>query len=106
MASKFTDSSGHEHLAASHRQLHGYLMGPEGVPLRTVSTGRSDRLTLLDLLTAAGVQSLDQPSDDLDARGRSFRERGCVLRVTIYYQNWMSTLVGARLVGWKGVWLI
>lgn len=99
VATKFTDGLGREHLAASHRQLKGYLMDGNGEPIRLVSTpekGKSDRLTLQELLLAAGVTSLDDPSDILDARGRSFRQRGCILRVTIFYQNWMSTWMGSR----------
>ena len=101
VAAKFTDRFGREALAASHRQLKGYLVDTNGDVIRTVSTGtpgegKADRITLRELLLAAGVSSLDQPSDVLDARGRSFRQRGCILRVTIFYQNWMSVWMGAR----------
>ena len=50
MASRFTKSSGREILAASHRQLNGYLVDVNGRTLRTVSTpdhegGKSDRVS-------------------------------------------------------------
>lgn len=99
MATRFTDWQGKEQLAASHRQLRGYLVDSHGNRIRQVSTpekAKADRLTLEELLAAAGVGSLDQLSDVVDARGRSFRQRGCILRVTIYYQNWRSTWLGAR----------
>ena len=98
VATKFTDRDGKEALAASHRQLRGYLVDSNGRIIKTISPGppkpgKADRITLGELLEAAGVQTLDQPADGLDARGRSYRERGCILRVTIFYQNWMSRWV-------------
>ena len=81
-------------------------MDSNGHTLCTVSSGeeggKADRLTLRELMRAAGLESLDEISDVLDARGRSFRERGCVLRVTVFYQNWMDTWVGARWVWLAG----
>ncbi len=100
VASKFTSHKGVERLAASHRQLRGYLMDSEGRVLRAISSGakggKADRLTLDDLLKASGLESLDETSDVLDARGRTFRQRGCILRVTVFYQNWMDAWVGTR----------
>ena len=58
--------------------------------------GKPDKVSLQQLLTAAGVESLDEISDAVSARGRSFRERGCVLRVTIFYENWYCTWFGTR----------
>ena len=51
-------------------------------------------------MEAAGVDSLDQESDAVSAKGRTIRERGCILRVTIHYQNWFSTWLGTRCVPW------
>jgi hypothetical protein len=101
VASKFTSILGRRPLAASHRQLNGYLMDPDGRIIKEFASdssdqGKADRVTIQGLLLAAGVQSLDEPSDILDARGRSFRQRGCILRVTIFYQNWMSMWIGTR----------
>lgn len=49
-------------------------------------------------MEAAGVDSLEQESDAVNAQGRTIRERGCILRVTIHYQNWFSTWLGTRCV--------
>ena len=54
------------------------------------------QLTLQELLQAAGVGSLEKMSDIVDARGRSFRQRGCILRVNIFYHNWQDTWIGTR----------
>lgn len=44
------------------------------------------------------MDSLDQESDAVNAQGRTIRERGSILRVTIHYQNWFSTWLGTRCV--------
>ena len=54
------------------------------------------QLTLKELLLAAGVDSLEETSDIVDARGRSFRQRGCILRVNIFYQNWQDSWIGTK----------
>ena len=54
------------------------------------------QINLQELLQAAGIESLDETSDVIDGRGRSFRQRGCILRVVIFYQNWFSTWLGTR----------
>lgn len=56
------------------------------------------QVTLEELLRAAGVYSLEEETDIVNAKGRSFRERGCILRVIIHYQNWYSTWMGTRCV--------
>ena len=58
--------------------------------------GKPDKMSLAELLKAAGVESLDAPSDAANARGRNFRERGCILQVTIFYNNWNFRWFGAR----------
>ena len=58
----------------------------------------SPQVSLQELLVAAGVGSLDVASDTVNSKGRSFRERGVILRVTISYQNWFNTWIGARQV--------
>ena len=40
------------------------------------------------------MKSLEEESDTVNAKGRSFRERGLILRVTIFYQNWFSCWFG------------
>ena len=56
--------------------------------------GRADKLTLQEILHAAGVESLDEPSDALNAKGKPFRRHGIVLRVAINYQNSDSSFLG------------
>ena len=51
VASKFMDSEGRQSLAASHRQLVGHLMDPNGRVIREFSSdasekGKADRVTL------------------------------------------------------------
>ena len=56
--------------------------------------GRADKLTIKEILNAAGVTSLDDPSDALNAKGKPFRRHGIVLHVAINYQNADSVLLG------------
>ncbi|KAL5496680.1 hypothetical protein EMCRGX_G013018 [Ephydatia muelleri] len=90
-----SDSSGKIFLRASHRKLTGYLMDINGNPVRQLNSdqrsGKPDKLSLIELLKAAGVESLEKPSDSISSNGRSFRKRGCVLQVNIFYHNWLST---------------
>ena len=60
----------------------------------------ADRLTIQEILKAAGVTSLDEPSDALNAKGKPFRRHGIVLHVAINYQNSESTLLGT---GWVAI---
>lgn len=84
-------------LAASKRQMRGFLMSADGRVLRELSVpGKPDKVTLYELLTAGGVVSLDDLSDAISAKGQTFRQRGIVLQVLIYYQNWYNTWWGTR----------
>lgn len=95
VASLFTDSRGRESLAASKRKMQGYLLNNNGDVMRQISVpGKPDKLPVQWLMEAAGMEGLDDVSDSVNANGRSFRERGCVLRVSIFYQNWYSTIFG------------
>ena len=47
-------------------------------------------------MEASGIGSLDEVTDAVDGRGRTYRQRGCILRVVIFYQNWYSTWIGTR----------
>ena len=55
----------------------------------------ADKLTIRELFSAAGVESLDQVSDALNANGKTYRRHGLVLHVTIEYTNtdgnWFGT---------------
>ena len=115
VAGLFTDANGKETLAASQRQITGYLVDSVGNIVRQVShPGKPDKvicvflnrvcnktlsqLILGELLNASGLNSLDSESDSVTSRGRSYRERGCILRVSIFYQNWFSTWLGITSV--------
>lgn len=54
----------------------------------------ADKFTIQEILQAAGVTSLDEPSDALNAKGKPFRRHGIVLHMAINYQNSESTLLG------------
>ena len=98
VASAFTSSSGKERIADSKRNLKGFLLSTEGRTIRELSVpGKPDKVTVQELLEASGTSGLDMPSDAINSRGRSLREKGCVLRVSIFYQNWYSTWFGTRL---------
>ena len=51
VATKFTDMIGHSKLAASHRQLKGYLVNSEGYTVREMTTGKADRVCDIGLIT-------------------------------------------------------
>ena len=55
---------------------------------------KADKIRLIEFLRAAGVQSLDEKTDALNSRKRSFRENGVVLRVLIHYANSANVLFG------------
>ena len=56
------------------------------------------QVSLQELLEAAGVESLDVAADSVNARDRSFRERGLILRVTVTYNNWRKSWFGTGYV--------
>lgn len=98
LATKFF--GGGADLAASQRKMRGYLFGQDGKVLRSLSDlnmsprGQADRLTIQEILHAAGVTTLDEPSDALNAKGKPFRRHGIVLHVAITYENADSTFLG------------
>ena len=42
------------------------------------------------------MRDLDEQSDSISAKGATFRERGCVLRVVVSYDNSRKTWIGTR----------
>lgn len=64
--------------------------------LNSDGTKKPDKIRLIELLQAAEINSLDDHSDALNARARSYRENGVLLRVTIEYTNSENTLFGTR----------
>jgi hypothetical protein len=95
VAGLFTNERGGEVLAASQRQITGHLVDPAGNIIRQVSApGKPDKLVIGELLNASGLHSLDWESDSESSRSRSYRERGCILSVSIFYQNWFNTWLG------------
>ena len=80
----------------SHRTMVGLLMDQQGRVIRKVSEqDKPDKLIISELLKAAGIETLDQKSDSLSGDGESYRMRGLILKVTIYYTNhehyWFGT---------------
>lgn len=97
VASRFINHKGQEQLAASKRQMTGYLNNIDGKMIRKLSVpGKPDKITLQELLLAGGVAGLDVKSDAINAKGQNIRQRGAILRVSIYYQNWFNTWFGTR----------
>jgi len=101
LATKFLREKGRNDLAASQRNMKGYLHGHDGNIVRSLSSnedsgprGRADKFTIQEILHAAGVSSLDENSDAFNAKGKPFRRHGIVLHVAIRYQNADSTLLG------------
>ena len=60
--------------------------------------GKPDKVSLADLLKAAGVENLEMPSDAINSKGKSFRKRGCILQVKIVYNNWHYTWFSTRYI--------
>lgn len=56
----------------------------------------ADKLTIRELFSAAGVGSLAQVSDALNANGKTYRRHGLVLHVTIKYTNVHGSWFGTR----------
>ncbi|PFX25533.1 P2X receptor E [Stylophora pistillata] len=101
LATKFLTGKGGKDLAASQRNMKGYLYGHDGSVIKSLSSnekngmrGMADKLTIEEILQAAGVTSLDEPSDALNAKGKPFRRHGIVLHMAINYQNAKSTWLG------------
>eukprot|EP00117_Sycon_ciliatum_P014807 scpid69513/ scgid5034/ P2X receptor E len=98
VASRFTKhGTGEEPLASPNRNMEGSLYAINGTRLKTISReGQADKISLKELLEAGGLeQGLDIMSDTPNAKGESYRNRGCVLRVSIVYENdrhlWFGT---------------
>jgi hypothetical protein len=101
VATKFTDASGRESLACSHRKMVGHLYSCNGTRLRELNEWSrgyrtSDKVTVKELMGAAGLFDLEATSDAISAGNESYRERGCVIRVSIAYDNWRKTLIGTH----------
>ena len=58
VATKFTETSGRPKLAASHRQLKGYLINSDGQTVKEMSTGKSDRVSQKEVLSLAIIDAL------------------------------------------------
>jgi hypothetical protein len=96
IASHFS-KQGYGSIAASTRQMKGYLLYTNGTYFRELSVpGKPDRLSLKEILAAGNIDTLDQPSTAISAKGKSIRERGLIVKITIHYQNWFFTWFGTR----------
>ena len=92
VASLFIDEKGREVLGASKRTLNGYLVGHNGTIVRKISIpNKQDRLVLRELVDVSGIGELDSGSN-----GPSVRERGAVIKVTIFYHNHHRSWFGTR----------
>ncbi|KAK3734157.1 hypothetical protein QZH41_017128 [Actinostola sp. cb2023] len=101
IATRFSNGAGHDGLAASQRTLKGFLYDINGNAIKSMSTnditnqkGQADKLTVHELLNAAGVRSLDEASDAINAKGKSYRRHGLVLQVVVRYHNAENTWLG------------
>ena len=88
--------SGKTLLGGSHRTMVGFLVDKDGNVIRKVTESeKPDKLKVSELLKAAGIDTLDQLSDSLSGDGESYRMRGLILKVSIYYTNhehkWFGT---------------
>ncbi|KAI6659357.1 hypothetical protein LOD99_15028 [Oopsacas minuta] len=88
--------SGKYLLGGSHRTMLGFLVGKDDNIIRKVSESeKPDKLKVSELLKAAGIDTLDQLSDSLSGDSESFRMRGLILKISIYYTNhehkWFGT---------------
>ena len=85
LSSVFTGSL----LGGSHRNMVGFLINQNGKVIRTISDPeKPDKLNVSELLKAAGINTLDEKSDSLSGDGESYRMRGLILKVSIYYTNY------------------
>ena len=75
-------------LTGTQRTMQGELVGRNSETIKRFdSLERADRVSLNDLIIASGMQSLDETSDSPNGNNRSFRRKGCLLVVTIVYNN-------------------
>ncbi|XP_031571525.1 P2X receptor E-like [Actinia tenebrosa] len=101
IATRFSRKSD-DAIAASQRTLTGFLYDTQGNVIKRMSSngdkkhqrGQADKLTVQELLHAAGVTSLDDISDAVNAKGKSYRRHGIVLHVVIGYYNAEKTWLG------------
>ena len=90
-----TQFSGKGFLGGSHRTMVGYLEDKNGKIIRQISDReKPDKLKVDELLMAAGIDTLDQVSDALSGQGESYRMRGLILKISIYYTNHEHTWFG------------
>ena len=83
-------------IGGSHRSMLGFLIDQHGRVIRKISeSDKPDKLKVNELLKAAGIDTLDQKSDSLSGDSESYRMRGLILKVSIYYTNhehkWFGT---------------
>ncbi|GAB5365967.1 hypothetical protein AAMO2058_001103900 [Amorphochlora amoebiformis] len=80
------DSNG---LTRSCRRMNGFLMQGDEVLQRLDKSDSADKISLAILLKAASIESLDLKTDGhrKGSKGKTYRERGLVLFVTISYTN-------------------
>jgi len=93
----FTAFSGQ--LTHSHRRMSGSLVDMNGNTIKRLNSNgvsKVDKILLKDFLIAANV-SLDEVSDALNAKERTFRQNGLILHVSIMYKNSEKMLYGVNI---------
>ncbi|XP_046864902.1 P2X receptor A-like isoform X2 [Xenia sp. Carnegie-2017] len=84
-------------IAGSQRSMKGWLYDANGSRIREMNDG-ADKLTISELFSAGGVNSLEQVSDALNANGKTYRRHGLVLHVAIKYTNTYDTWFGTGAI--------
>ncbi|XP_063677400.1 P2X receptor A-like isoform X2 [Bolinopsis microptera] len=79
----------------TQRTMRGTLMSHNGSLIKEFNSyERADRLSLKDIIDASGMGSLDDISDSPNGNNKSFRRKGCLMLVTIFYHNILSSMLG------------
>lgn len=82
-------------ISASHRSMKGILQDSRGNIVKAMNNhDKPDKLKLSELINAAGIKSLDEHSDAIGITNESYRMRGLVIRISLYYSNHENTLFG------------
>lgn len=82
-------------ITGTQRTMQGQLLAQNGTVIKNfISYERADRLSLMDIIQASGLGSLDEISDSPNGNNKAFRRKGCLMIVNIFYQNMLSSMFG------------
>lgn len=74
--------------SSAGKDVPGELVGPDGEVLAHFPAGESDKLSLAQLLRAAGApRALEEPSGEAGREGETIRSRGAHLALSVSYYN-------------------